>query len=398
VGVPLATLALSRLVINTGLRMIYPFLPAFGRGLGVPLQDVARLVSLRGFAGLVSPLFGPLSERYGRRPVLAASLLLMAAGCAVVIVRPGYWFFGAAILAIAVAKVIYDPAMQAHVGDNVAYARRGRAIAITEFSWSGAFLLGVPALSFIIDRLGWRSPFALLGILAALAALALWRAIPVADNRQSEVTGLRQSARILAGRPIIWAASLYIMLVTGANELLLIVYGGWMEQSFGLRLTQLGLATAVIGASEVGGELFSGLAVDRLGKRPVILMTGTLAALLYVVIPSGAASLGMALLLLFLAFFCFEVTIVGGIPLMTELVPSARSLVLSMILAAGSLGRAVGALLGPPIWQQAGFTALGLTAGLTMLGAMVILAAWVREGREDPVGNSLDRGDTHGTD
>ena len=73
-GWQLTVLTVSRLVINTGLRMAYPFLPAFARGLGVSLPAVAGLVSLRGFSGLLSPLFGPLSERYGRRPVVMGAL------------------------------------------------------------------------------------------------------------------------------------------------------------------------------------------------------------------------------------------------------------------------------------------------------------------------------------
>jgi predicted MFS family arabinose efflux permease len=167
-----------------------------------------------------------------------------------------------------------------------------------------------------------------------------------------------------------------------ANELLLIVYGGWMEGTFALSLTALGLATGVIGAAEIVGELATGVAVDRLGKRPVIIVTGLLAALMYAAIPLAGSSLTLALGSLFLIFFLFEMTVVGSIPLMTELAPDARSVVMSVTLAAGGIGRAVGALLGLGIWQRGGFAALGLTSAVTMLVAVVILALWVREGHE----------------
>ena len=47
------------------------------------------------------------------------------------------------------------------------------------------------------------------------------------------------------------AAAVYMILAMGANEILLIVYGRWMESSFNLDLGSLGLATTVIGAAEI---------------------------------------------------------------------------------------------------------------------------------------------------
>lgn len=365
--------------------MAYPFLPAFARGLGVSLPAVASLVSLRGFAGLLSPLFGPLSERYGRRPVVTGALLFAAAGSVVVLLRPGFWTFGLALTVIALAKVIYDPAMQAYLGDTVAYARRGRALAITELSWAGAFLLGVPALGFVIQRQGWQAPFLWLALAAVGAALLLRRSLPTNDGRSGQIVDLRTTAAVIRREPVIWAAAVYIMLVMGANELVLIVYGDWMEQNFALSLTSLGLATGVIGGAEVSGELLVGVSVDRFGKRPVIILTGFLTALMHLAIPFTSATLISALISLFALFLFFEMTVVGGIPLMTEIVPHARGVVMSIVLAAGGLGRAIGALLGPAIWLRGGFAVLGLAAGIMVFVAVLVLARWVREG-----GQALD--------
>ena len=83
--------------------MVYPFLPAFSRGLGVPLSTLAFLVSLRSASGLLSPLFGPLSERYGRRPVLALTMVLFALGCAILLLWPALWAFGLMLILVAMA-------------------------------------------------------------------------------------------------------------------------------------------------------------------------------------------------------------------------------------------------------------------------------------------------------
>jgi predicted MFS family arabinose efflux permease len=183
--------------------------------------------------------------------------------------------------------------------------------------------------------------------------------------------------------PVIWAAAVYIMLVMTANEILLIVYGSWMESAFQLDLAGLGLATTVIGAAEVIGEITTGFAVDRFGKRPVVILFGLMTALVYFLIPLVSLSLTAALASLFVLFFCFEMTVVGGVPLMTELIPTARSVVLSVVLAAAGLGRALGALIGPVIWDRVGFQALGVVTAVIMALAVLVLARWVRESSTD---------------
>jgi predicted MFS family arabinose efflux permease len=365
--------------------MVYPFLPAFARGLGVPVSTIAPLISIRGFAGLLSPVFSPLSERYGRRPILALSLVLFALACILVVIWPSYWPFGVTIALIALAKVIYDPAMQAYLGDVVPYKQRGKAISVTELSWAGAFLLAVPLVGIAMERQGWAMPFLWLAFLGMGGAFMLWRFIPRADGRSGNVTDLRSTFQVIRNHPVIWAASLYVLLSMAANEVLLIVYGSWMESSFDLSLATLGLATAVIGAAEITGELVVGPVVDWLGKRPVIIVTGILTALTYFAIPYFGGSLSAALVALFVLFLFFEMTVVGGVPLMTELVPAARGVVMSVILATGGLGRAIGALIGFAIWSGGGFQAVGIVSGIVMTLSLVILYFWVREATPDDV-------------
>jgi predicted MFS family arabinose efflux permease len=375
----LAVLTTSRLFLNTGLRMVYPFLPAFSRGLGVPLSTLAILVSLRSASGVFSPLFTPLSERHGRRPVLAVSLALFAAGCTALLLWPSLPVFGLMLIFVAVAKVIYDPAMQAYIGDTVVYRERGRALAITELSWAGAFLLGVPLLGWTIENHGWRAPFLFLAVFGVAAAVALWRFLPASDGRGHAVTDLRQTWKVIRHHRVIWVAAAYILLVMLANELVLIVYGDWMETSFGLTLTRLGLATAVIGGSEITGELSTAVFIDRVGKRTFVIVTGFLTVVLYAALPLAGATLTLSLMALFLLFLFFEMTVVGGVPLMTEIVPAARSVVMSVVLASAGLGRALGALIGPAIWSAYGFGLLLVISAALMLAAVVILASSIHE-------------------
>jgi predicted MFS family arabinose efflux permease len=82
---------------------------------------------------------------------------------------------------------------------------------------------------------------------------------------------------------------------------------------------------------------------------------------------------------LFILFLFFEMSVVGGIPLMTELVPEARGIVLSVVLAAAGLGRGLGASIGPLLWSRGDLRLNGLVSCIIMVAAVVILALWVRE-------------------
>ncbi len=360
--------------------MAYPFLPELARGLGTTDAAVARLVSIRSFAGILSPLFSPLSERYGRRTALSVSIALFSLGSLLVFIFPTYWFLGLALAAIGIAKVIFDPAMQSYLGDVVPYQQRGRAISITELSWAGAFFLGVPAVAFAIAEWGWQAPFLGLGLLGIISLILVWRILPPAHHQTAQEKGFKALFRTISQHPVMLMAALYITLAMGANELLLIVYGRWMEGTFGLDLGALGLATIVIGAAEITGEVMTFLVVDRFGKRRFVIVFGLATAVTYLLIPFTSLSLTAALVSLFILFLCFEMTVVGGVPLMTELVPSARAIVMSVVLAASSLGRAIGALVGPAIWDWAGFQWLGIIAAVIMALSILILARWVQEG------------------
>ena len=148
----LGILTFARFCQNTLLRVVYPFAPAFARGLGVPIETIYFLVSLRNLIGLFSPLFAPLPERYGRRVVMSAGMVVFGVVALLVVGVPAVWTLGLALIISGASKVIFDPAMQSYLSDIVPYSQRGRALSVTEFAWSGAFLIGAPLTGWLIAR------------------------------------------------------------------------------------------------------------------------------------------------------------------------------------------------------------------------------------------------------
>ena len=374
----LAAFTLTRTVLNTGYRMVYPFLPVIARGLGVDLSTVALAVTARSSLGLASPFLGSAADVRGRKTVMLFSLGVAAAGFGLVSIWPTYPMLFASMLLAGGGKIMFDPAMQAYLGDRVVYSRRGLVIALSEFGWSGAFLIGIPVVGWIIARGGWAAPFRWLGASVLVAGVVLWRMLPTdpppVSQRLSWSGGMRA---VLASRSALAGLALGF-LISFANETVNIVFGAWLEDSFGLRVLALGAAAAVIGVAELGGEGLVAALADRLGKRRAVAVGISLSALACLGLPFLGGSLTGALVGLFFVYTTFEFTIVSAMPLMTELVPQARATMMAGNVGALSAGRAIGALLGPALFSF-GLRANGVLAAALNLAALAMLLLFVRE-------------------
>lgn len=376
-GVLVAVTA-TRTVINTGFRMVYPFLPALARGVGVEPELVILAITARSGLGLAAPLLGSLGDLRGRRTAMLAGTAVFVIGLIPVAIWPSFGTFVVAVLATGLSKTILDPAQQAYFGDQFAFERRGTPIAIVESSWSGGYLLGVPAVGLLIAGIGWQSPFPLLAGLALLGGLWLLRAIPSDPPRAAGHLNLRGRFSAILSRRSALAALAVALLIAMGNETVGIVYGLWMEDSFGLQVAALGAASAVIGVAELGGEgLVAGLS-DRLGKRRTVVLGLVISTLALLALPVLATALNGALLGLFLMYLSFEFTIVGMLPLMTEQVPAARSTLMAAGIGAFSLGRSLGALAGGPLFTS-GIRANATLAAALNLISLLILATLVEE-------------------
>jgi predicted MFS family arabinose efflux permease len=377
--VQLVVATLVRAVTNTGHRMVYPLLPVFSDGLGVPLSQLTGLISLRGALGMASPLFGGLPDRVGRRLAMLIGLALFCGSLALAGLVPGFVTFALFLILVVVAKFIFDPALQAYLGDRTPYARRGLVIAFTEIGWSGAALVGIPLAGLLIARAGWRAPFLPLAALGVIGGAVLWFVIPRDAPGPSHPR--RSSAGHLAlvwRNPVVIAGFLIGLLISTGNETFNVVYAAWLNDTFGLGVVELGLSATVIGLAELAGEGLVMLLADRLGKRRAIALGLAASAATYLAMPLAGGSLPLALAALFLVFIAFEFTIVASIPLMTELVPEARGRVMSTNVAFHSGGRMLGALLGGFL-MPLGFIWNGLAATACSLLAAALVLLFVRE-------------------
>lgn len=376
-------LTFSRLISNMTRRFAYPFASQIAAQLAVPVEAVQNMIALQSGVGITSPIFGPLSERYGRKWVMVGGLLAMAAVSVLGALVPRFWVFAVLMIAFGVAKMIFDPALLAYVGDRIPYNRRAMAIGTTELSWAGSLFVIAPVAGFLLEGgYGVQAVFAFFAVTEAAAAAVLWFLLPAdrPENHEIKIVMPLDAWRILRGSPIALAALGYSFFLVTANELMFINYSPWMESSFDIPANELGIITTVIAAAEVIGEFGVIGIADRFGKRRMALVAALLAALLYVVLPYLAFSLPATMIGLFLIFLSVETAIVASLPMFTEILPNSRAVMMSSNASLHSLGRLLGASAGSLLLRQTGsFNVVCLIATVVGLLAFVMMWRFVHE-------------------
>lgn len=372
------TIMVVRTVVNLPRRFAFPFIPEISRQLNVSLGSVQGVIATQSGAGIVAPIFTPLSDRRGRKQTMLLAVGMLTGGALAGALLPRFAAFYAVMVFLGIAKIIYDPAAHAYIGDRISYNRRGAAIGIVELSWSLSLVISAPLAGILLDLSGLGAIFACIAVLAALSFVGIWLALPA--DRPTE-TPLRKQRldfsnwRILIKTPAAVAALIYALTLSSGSEIMLIVYGAWMETSFEILLTTLGLVTIVIAAAEVVGELTVIGLSDRIGKQRLTVYSAILAALCYFLLPFIGVNLIVALATIFVLFIGVESAIVTSLSLFTEVLPEARALMITSVWSANAIGKFMGAGLGGVIYAQAtaGFTAaMMVSAGLTALAAFTL--------------------------
>ena len=353
-----------RTVLNTAHRMAYPFLGVFARGLGVDLTTISLAVSSRSLVGMFVPFVSSVSDHRGRKFGMLLGLAVFSMGGIVVAFYPSLVTLSIALLLGMIGKFLFDPAMQAYLGDRVAYDRRGLALSVTEMGWSLAFIAGIPFMGLMISRFGWSAPFPILAGLGLFLFVAVWWIIPSEDPHHEPSAGQWANFRsILTNRSTLAAISIGLW-ASAANEMVNLVFGVWLEDRFALKIAALGAASAIVGISELSGEGLVALFTDRLGKPRAMALGLIASAVSSLTLPFlGRTEIG-ALIGLFFFYITFEFVMVSHVPLMTEVQPTARATVMSFNLAGHSIGRGIGAILATFIYQSFGFP---FVTGLAML-------------------------------
>jgi predicted MFS family arabinose efflux permease len=350
--------------------MVAPILPRlaqlFGSDVGVVgLSVPAYLVPY----GVVTLFWGPLADRFGRRPVILIALASFTALTAATLTSPSVaWFIAWRMGAGAAASGVV-PVGLALIGDLFAYSERGRAVGWLFGGMAGGMAVGSTAGALAEPSVGWHGLFAVVavgGLLLLAAAAVTMPDLPGAARSVSPRAVLHAYVSLLQSRR---ARRTYgyvgfnAVLHSGVYTWL----GLYLHQRFGLGPVGVGLGLLGYGVPGfVLGPLIGRLA-DRHGRAglvPAGVGVGALAVLgLAAPVPLVAAALLVTLLSL-----GYDLTqpLLAGI--VTDL-PGHRGQAVAFMAVTLFVGFGVGSLV-----FQAALT-FGFTIALTLFGVVAALAA-----------------------
>jgi MFS family permease len=326
------------------------------------------------FSFLLAPLWGRLSDRVGRRPVILVGLAASAAS---------YALFGAApsLAVLFLSRVLSGglgatvTVAQAFLADVTPLDRRSQAMGLVGAAFGVAFTIG-PIIGGIAAKVSQGAPGYVAAAICGANLLLALVLLPESRERREQAWGSRGGL----GRH----AALVAALSTFAFTTVYVVFQGFARDSLGLSRSAISYCFALLGlvTALVQGRLV-GVLAPRVGERALIVAGGSALAtgLGLVALAAHAGGLRMASLLAGVALLAAGFSLIG--PCVAGLVSRGTS--------GEAQGRALGALqsvgsgariVGPPLLGFAsdagGYgVAFGLAA-VAALAAGVAARLWPR--------------------
>ncbi|GAP65819.1 arabinose efflux permease family protein [Mizugakiibacter sediminis] len=254
-------------------------------------------------------LFGRLADRYGRRPVLMADIVLYSAlglACA----------FAPSLTALLVLRALFGVAMGGEWGigaslamESIPARARGLVSGLLQSGYPCGYFLGAAVYALLFDHIGWRGMF-MVGALPALLVLYIRRSVPESPVWQAR-NGAGQRRDALSAMRGHWGRFLYLIVLMalfnmfshGSQDL----YPTFLKVQHRFDTATVGVLTMVLNLGALVGGLAFGAWSERVGRRRAIV---TAALLALPVIPLWA--FGGSVLLLGAGAFLIQAMVQGA--------------------------------------------------------------------------------------
>ena len=363
-----------------GFGIVVPVLPFYAREYGASATTLGFLVMVYAAAQFVcAPLWGRLSDRVGRRPVM----LLTVAGTALSLLVLGLadslaWVFVARVLGGGFAANV--SVASAYIADVTGEDERTRWMGMLGASFGIGFLLG-PALGGALAPYGYGVPMLAASGLAAVNLLYASFALRESPHhvRASEVTG-RGLTRIGVLRdPTIRRLCLANLAFSLAVTQLETIFAFFMMDRFDYDARQVAfilvLMAAVMGAIQGGG--MRALA-DRYRERSLVMAGSLILAICFLAVPQ-APSVGLLLVPLVLSSVGRAIAQPSLMSLASlAAAPETRGAVMGTFQSSASLARVAGPVAAGWLYD------LSLPAPFWLAGALLAGVALVARGLPTP--------------
>jgi FSR family fosmidomycin resistance protein-like MFS transporter len=361
-------LSLAHLVTDIYMPVITAILPLLiaERGLSFFLAGLL-VTSYNLTSSATQPLFGYLSDRYGKQVHVSTSLLISAVFISLIGVVTSYPVLLACAALAAIGHACFHPNALSLVSRAADSVNRSRVTAVFVVGGNIGYAIGPILAGGIVFLFGLPGLIILL-IPAACMAVILRKLLPRAKEKPATPLSPESSLSLADLRPmgLLFAAST----VRAWTVFSAIAFFPPLLISRGLDIFSANLLITVMLFSGVAGQLIGGVLADRYGKKEFTL-TGLLCSVPFLVIFLRFEGIGSAIALILFGFFLwssFAVTVAMSHELLPSSVGMASGLMLGVAIGAGGIGVAVNGMLAD---------AYSLQLALATMPFLILIAAGI---------------------
>lgn len=353
--------------------IVAPILPTISAALEIPKSVQGTLVSAYAITLSICALItGPVSDRLGRRRILLLGTSSMTVALALHGLAENYAaFLGVRALAGISGGMLSGGAV-AYVGDYFPYEKRGWANGWVMSGVAFGQVGGVPIGIYLAEQFGFRVPFLMFAATMAVTFLIILRAVPQPevklDKRRLSLSRFASKYKALLREPDVTAATIAYSLMFLSIALYVVYLPTWLTEVHGMTGSEIAYLFLAGGAASVFAGPMAGVVSDRIGRKPVIIGACIGLAILIVGTPYAMEQSFVTYGLFFLVMMLISVRISPLQALLTALVPdSRRGMLMSMAVAIGQLGIAVGSGIAGPAYTNLGYASNAFLAALATL-------------------------------
>jgi len=370
----LLSFAAAVFMVRAAMLMLGPLLVALADDFGTSIAVAGQLAAATFITwGITAPLVGPISDTYGRRPVLLIGVLLMALGVLGSGLAWNYSSLMATRLVTGVGSAMIPPTIMAALADNLPVEKVGKAVGfITASSWVGV-AVGVPAIALLGYLGGWRLPFYVTGGLSLALWVPLWLRLPSGQRRLGQRIDLFNRFKVIGRQSAPW----YVLIANATQQAALLglmtYFAAYMIESYGWDEANTAPGLALLGVGAVIGSFAGGFLAGRARSlewlAAISLAGGVVTGLLFALDAYAWLVVAMA----FVASVLVSVSMPVLMTLIMHLAGQSRGTAGGMFSTSNQFGGVVGASAGGLMLSLGGYPAVGLLYLVaTVLSACVV--------------------------
>lgn len=385
-------LGFSLVVVMLGYGMVIPIIPFYMENMGAGGFELGLLVASYALMRLIfGPLWGSLSDRIGRKPVLMIGVFGYAVTMFFFGLATQLWMLFAARILSGILSSATAPTTMAYIGDSTTEEERGGGMGILGAAGGLGTVLG-PGLGGWLSKDSLSIPFFIAAAMSLVSVALIFFILPEShpdaarQQTQGKISLVKPAELWKSVRGSLGVLFMLALLLTAGLTCFYGVFGLYALDRYGYGPQEVGVVMMVMGlVSAIGQGGLSGPLTRRFGDTPVMrwsLLAG--AAGLLLMLPAS----NFTLLLLAVGFFMLATAL--AVPSLTSLTSrlaeQQQGVVMGISNSFMSLGRIIGPLVGGLVFD--------INLHLPSIGgALMLFAGFVLAWARLEVGTGLERQD-----